>query len=262
MSWLSKNWYTTYLVFTGGYLLRIGLILTFIHMTIFFQQVSKIWLIHWIFSASAWWFWNFSSRGGAIISILCKITLIILGHASNINHTKRSNTSPNFEDKQNPDKSAKNTLKRIIFKPQLPTNIFLVNRFHVKSGVFKNNLWKIKKSNIIKYCIKINEISWAVRDSMRESNRERSNKTKILENFYGPARRQKSADNFHIFLVSDWVKNSNILEGIVDYPLEHDWRLKHLSRSQPVSVLYGAGNSKVKTKSSKKKLKLTLHKIH
>ena len=100
---------------------------------------------------------------------------------------------------------------------------------------------------------------------MRESNRERSNKTKILENFYhfyGPARRQKSADNFHIFLVSDWVKNSNILEGIVDYPLEHDWRLKHLSRSQPVSVLYGAGNSKVKTKSSKKKLKLTLHKIH
>ena len=58
---------------------------------------------------------------------------------------------------------------------------------------------------------------------MRESNRERSNKTKILENFYGPARparRQKSADNFHIFLVSDWVKNSNILEGIVDYPLE------------------------------------------
>lgn len=174
MSWLSKNWYTTYLVFTGGYLLRIGLILTFIHMTIFFQQVSKIWLIHWIFSASAWWFWNFSSRGGAIISILCKITLIILGHASNINHTKRSNTSPNFEDKQNPDKSAKNTLKRIIFKPQLPTNIFLVNRFHVKSGVFKNYLWKIKKSNIIKYCIKINEISWAVRDSisMRESNRE------------------------------------------------------------------------------------------
>ena len=76
------------------------------------------------------------------------------------------------------------------------------------------------------------------------------------------ARRQKSADNFHIFLVSDWVKNSNILEGIVDYPLEHYWRLKHLSRSQPVSVLYGAGNSKVKTKSSKKKLKLTLHKIH
>ena len=141
---------------------------------------------------------------------------------------------------------------------------FLVNRFHVKSGVFKNNLWKIKKSNIIKYCI----YAW-----IRESNRERSNKTKILENFYGPARRRKSADNFYIFVVivsRVWLGqkfkyfggNCRLSTRALELCLEHDWRLKHLSRSQPVSVLYGAGNSKVKTKSFKKKLKLTLHKIH
>ena len=111
---------------------------------------------------------------------------------------------------------------------------FLVNRFHVKSGVFKNNLWKIKKSNIIKYCI----YAW-----IRESNRERSNKTKILENFYGPARRRKSADNFYIFVVivsRVWLGqkfkyfggNCRLSTRALELCLEHDWRLKHLSRSQ------------------------------
>ena len=145
---------------------------------------------------------------------------------------------------------------------------FLVNRFHVKSGVFKNNLWKIKKSNIIN---KVSKLPWIQFDPI--VNAARSIKTKILENFYGPARRRKSADNFYIFVVivsRVWLGqkfkyfggNCRLSTRALELCLEHDWRLKHLSRSQPVSVLYGAGNSKVKTKSSKKKLKLTLHKIH